>query len=567
MKKTLIFGILTTIMLMSMMTTIVSAEASGKFTGTITVPSKVTVGERFVVKGQYTATSSGPFVIETNVDVKSRQNLAITIKSSASACDGSAFYSGKKVIGVAGQVYNFELTVKAPSTPGRYQLNTYTWTDCWKDGGKEIVTVTREIEVTQSTTCNALGAVDAIVNLPINKYNPFASIVKSGVSKVSDYGCTYEAIMRYCGDDDADGDGIGKECDYCPQVKGVPQDSNGCHPCFGLNLNDAATKQCYKQNFAEYGYGDMPAQYQNIVNPSIATGSRCDSNTAVTYILREFGNTEDILTEPCGTGTCERVNSRYVCVPKVPATQVTVTDSLSWCDGNKAVLTKIMSDGTETNEPIETCGTGFVCQEGECEAKQAPEGTERTVTIDNPECTKDSDCTGVAETCFTGQCIEAINIGWCNTNNDCDAGKECLTGFCVDEGNYVPECTSNADCGAYFECYEDFCVEALVEDDDLIIPTCTEDEITTCSDGGTVTAGKCFNGELRSTGVSCAGSSGEGAGIDTSIYIPGITDPNNPDDMTGTYVIAGIVGLGALGYLYYNQVMNKGKGKKRGKRK
>ena len=94
------------------------------------------------------------------------------------------------------------------------------------------------------------------------------------------------------------GDGIPDGCDYCPKDPGIAGDSNGCHPCFGMDPYAASTKRCYDIYGDEFG---VPSRLLDVIYPVTGTETVCDGNVVKVYTIRENGKTLAD-SKDCGTG-------------------------------------------------------------------------------------------------------------------------------------------------------------------------------------------------------------------------------------------------------------------------
>jgi hypothetical protein len=553
--------------------------ANGKFVSALSFPSKVRAGERFTISGRYFVSSPGEFVLEAYVDPTSGTPLTV-VRSSESSCDGSYFWAGSKIPGVAGQYYDFYFTVKAPANPGKYDLQVHAWTDCWKDGGEEINKVRGQIEVAgeECSPLNVAGnigrSLKAAGQLLWNRdSSSFRNVVESSA-------CSLAQIDSYCGTRDSDGDGIPDNCDYCRLDKGVPQDNNGCHPCFGMNPYSDDGKYCYelwKDRFPP------PERVYDVVNPIVDRQKSCEGNTLRTFAVRDWGDIEPSDSQDCGSKECVEDGNNAFC--QNVAAPVTPTGAETVCEGSRVIEVTSFSDGTTQRSELESCPDG--CAGGEC---LVPTSGGTPTIIDNsqkyginPEgpadsgCREDGDCAG-GEICSLGICEDTKNE-YCDEGdvNSCPSGQECLGGFCVDEGS--DGCTDNADCAEGLECFDTYCVPELTYDDSDPTVPCTEDIIIDCDEGSVVTE-VCVNEELIPTGENCvddgsytgSGSSpsspssyvGSIPGIEKVSFLQG-SDGQVDNNRVFTYLAVLILVIGA-GYFIYVKQFKKTKGKRRKKK-
>lgn len=181
---------------------------------TIQIPSQVEAGQSMTIKGEYVARKpTEKILIEANLVVPSGAFSIVQSTSSASACDGSEYYAGDYVYDLkAGDVVQFEYTFRAVQTTGSYPVNVQVWSDCFVNGGEQLlfyntksqVTVTEPVQEGADDDADNDGVPNDTDNCP-RTTNPDQS--------------------------DADLDGFGDSCDVCITVPGVSP--LGCPPCFG----------------------------------------------------------------------------------------------------------------------------------------------------------------------------------------------------------------------------------------------------------------------------------------------------------------------------------------------
>jgi hypothetical protein len=175
-------------------------EADGYFTGGIKYSSNPKTNDYITIEGSWYATKSGPVVLEAFVDPTDRRNLAIVnIQSSRSSCDGSHFWAGQTVNTVAGNYYNFKFTVKTPAEPGNYRIQAHAWTDCHKDGGREIRTTSTRVDVKQEALCNVRGAVENWGGYLLDRARFWETSSSTASTEFSKFGCTRADVEKFCG--------------------------------------------------------------------------------------------------------------------------------------------------------------------------------------------------------------------------------------------------------------------------------------------------------------------------------------------------------------------------------
>lgn len=529
-------------------------------------PRAAFTNEEITVTGRIKATRSGPFILESNIDPNTRQPFAVV--SSRSVCDGSAFYSGTRINGVAGRTYDYQLTMRTPPEPGQYTIRIYTWTDCYKDGGKEIQTLTKTIEI-KDRDCSLQATA---VNLAKSAGPFWWQSSEEGLAGLG--ACTIGQLRDWCGARDTDNDNLPDGCDYCPQDAGSP-DNNGCHPCFGKDPRSESGRQCYRAFEAQYGIPDVA---YDSVWPVTHKEFECSQNAAVGWNVRENGDRTQIKYEACGDTECLETQDNAYCSDPEP--EVTLEQTLARCQEGDVVIYEIYSDGSEKrSHTAQECQHG--CEQASCLNDPEPRmGTGEDIrepenppvsTPDAPDCSKDSDCPSGEYCDQLGQCV-ADQVASCTADADCPAGDTCSAelGACITTAT-TAECTTDDDCTNGWECTDSYCIPSTPASEDLDGSTCTEDSTWTCSDGTQITVAKCVDGEYKSLDNTCADDSAQdnpsenaqptypsGAPSeppsDTSapLFTPGeswsIGDVEIPK---GPSVVVIILIAGLLGYYYY----------------
>ena len=464
----------------------VQVKANGAFTS-INYPSSALTSSSITVTGTFAVTQTGPFVLEANIDPNSKTTFAVVIKSSASPCDGSAYYSGSRVNGVAGQSYPFELTMKTPPDPGRYTLNIYTYTDCAKNGGQEIQTISRSIDIKGATNCDiAYAAKQSFLQNAwqtiVNYYDP---------TKIFS-GCTYESIRQYCGTKDSDADGVPDNCDYCPQDKGSATNAYvGCHPCFGKDPSTTDGANCWLQYASTY---PTPAAVKAILNPIVGTSQSCDDSglNLITNNVYKDGTKTEKSIKSCPPNICTTIDDKSaactdatmtVCIDNTKLCQgaagwtgknwmCTDVDKIKTCtQGCKNTITSTSAVGVCGEDITNTAataaatsttktktGTYTECLEGNV-AKYQKYSDGTSVVINNDlfdcagngcqdgACNPGTTCNGGQSSCPDTQNPAIVATGnTCSVDSDCPSGQKCdNTKQCIDMSLPVA-CKTNADC-------------------------------------------------------------------------------------------------------------------------
>jgi hypothetical protein len=535
-------------------------SSTGQFL-TVTFPKSGYTDGKSTVKGSYKVTSEGWFIIETGIAIGSRRaTFNVGVSSSSSICDGSGYYSGTKIYGKPGDVYDFTFTIKNPSAEGTYDIDVYTYTGCYKDGGQYITGNTGTIKLTK----------------------PLISL--SG-----------------CGSTDTDGDGVKDGCDACPKDYGVIA-KQGCHPCYGMDLTTPAAKDCYYANQDKYG---IPVIALDIMDPYVSVIQECRANNVLATVkIRQSGLRSTISTNTCSAGTicttasttsasCKTPTMKSICFPdgnKLCKSGYANTDGTLMCDldkimdcpqgckegacinpaecindqtrcsstnlqkcvagkwtttspctngcvinnnvascsspsptvlrtektcsGNDIIATQTLSDGSNKNlGTVTTCDPSTSqCADGTCQPLICGDCTD-PVIITDPECTSASDCPS-GQWCDGTKKCSPIKLSSCKSNSDCtDPTKPVCNsqiGVCLAE--QASECSETKTCTSSLDkCLEGFCVPkdtVIIEDPNITPITCTADQQQTCSDGSTIKTAVCLNGELSPIDNNCANTGG-----------------------------------------------------------
>lgn len=554
-------------------TSVQAPQGSGRFTS-ISYPREVKIGEQFHVKGSFLCTGTGPFILETGVDPTSIRTLAV-LTSERSPCDGSAYYSGLQVNGVAGRTYTFDFAVRAPLNPGKYTLSVHSWTACWKDGGQEIQTYKQEIIITEPE-CDTIGLIKSAIKV----YGSYWFLTSAGKAYIEDYslGCDWQKFSDACGTTDTDKDGIPDKCDTCPRDFGSADSiAIGCHPCFGQSLNDAGIA-CYLKYEDKYG---IPPVIEAQMDPVVTSITQCKDNSNIgIYAVHKSGTKDLKSTEPCPSGTtCENINTATARCIAPEETPPTPTTKRYACNGDSISVYQQYSDGTEEliDPSMEYCDDG--CSNGECTEDGDERGGVTTpgtnvVETTDSDCDTDSDCPTNKYCDSLGQCI-ADTLDVCTSDSDCETGEICApsVGACLPAES--PECVADTDCNEEETCYDGYCgptflVETILESAEPAF--CDQDQYILCEDGTEVLTGKCVDNELLPTGTHCAegGSVTEGGigGFLKSIGIGG-ADVEAATPISGErettfnpWLVGGAVLVVLAGIIIYQRTS-----KKKGKRK
>lgn len=219
-------------------TTTGTGTTSGTGTGTIStvpsseygylksvqIPSTVFAGDSVRVTGEYVAlvsTSQIPtdkVLIEANMIIPNEQGLLQPLQiassvSSSSKCDGSEFYAGDYIFDLkAGDVVKFDYTFRAPNVEGKLPVNIQVWTECFANGGEQILFYNTGKTVTIQKRVIEEGVTDSD---------------NDGVPDTDD-----NCVGTINGDQsDQDADGFGDSCDVCPRDVGIAP--IGCPSCWG----------------------------------------------------------------------------------------------------------------------------------------------------------------------------------------------------------------------------------------------------------------------------------------------------------------------------------------------
>lgn len=548
------------------------SETESKPTGygkvlSVSSPSKVYSGETVRVTGTYKSIVNSPFILEATIDPNSRTTFAV-IRSDTSSCDGSKFVAGKKVNGVAGTTYDYDLTFTAPLAAGNYNLIVYSYTDCYKDGGQFINSWQKTISVEERKDCNLLAKATELFKKKI-AIPDWYSLTQNELGN-----CAVKDLVNYCGSIDTDKDTVPDKCDYCPQEKGaVDAQAIGCHPCFGK----AATSTCWDAYKSSYG---IPTAIESARNPVIGTKQKCNGDTIQICLERKDGS----LSECKDKEECIACSGTQSTGFKCTNTQTLTSKNIEKCVNNNVWVVAQYSDGSEKNlAQSEPCKYG--CQDGSCNA--APASTtlnggddsisktgDTGVSANKNVCSSDANCPAATKCdANTNQCIPFnSDISACIINTDCTDGTICSTdiGVCVDP--VVSECIVDLDCADDQLCVGTICVakdvsETVIEGTNN---ACTEDQIQICEDGSTVVNAKCVDGELWPLVNFCKENSPDGDG--TFDWLTGA--PSNPDatvtipgtnkTISSSMILIIIVIIGILGYYFYPSIMNMmGKKKRR----
>lgn len=526
-----------------------TAGGGGRFTGSISHQSKVNAGDPVTIRGTFYATHSGRVYLEGYVVVPD-PTLSI-VRSSESACDGSLYWAGSFINAVAGRTYNFEFTVRTPTTPGRYTVAVVATTDCWPKG---VVSHTMRnnlgLTVERTTQCNPDGVLRemgrTMSGLPFNLDSPTVQ----GIMQT--HGCTKQDMVNFCGTADRDGDGIPDRCDRCPAEKGIVQEAAmGCHPCFGVDITSNAGVECFRTHAREFG---VPERVRPIVNPVELQTRVCDGDDRVTTNVRRFGDTVEVDRITCDFG-CEETAETAYCLTQgqggTGAQDLEIEDERYVCDGNEVYLQETFTNGQKEFHFIERCPSGTECLSGAC----IDEGTGGGGAVEGDECTTNQDCgilDGNTYVCTSGVCVPTTQ-SFCQAESDCPAETEmCINGVCT---VVFATCDTDTDCFANEECFEGSCIEKAEFVEDEFTGTCTQDSVARCRDGGTVVVAKCVNGQYEVTGRNCYTASGDGPGQFVSVItgkVPlkiGNTEINL-DETFWTWTVVVVIAIATLLYIF-----------------
>lgn len=118
------------------------AKLGGVFT--FKAPEEVKPESLFTIEGTFKASAGGSYLLEAGPiecpgGCEGNVYSVVLFQASKSACDGNVHYAGKKVYLNSGDVAEFDLNVRAPNTVGTYTYAIGAYTNCFKDGGEEIV--------------------------------------------------------------------------------------------------------------------------------------------------------------------------------------------------------------------------------------------------------------------------------------------------------------------------------------------------------------------------------------------------------------------------------------------
>jgi hypothetical protein len=397
---------------------------------------------KYRVTGKYMALVDGPFVLEATIDTSSSTTFAL-IQSSSSACDGSKYFAGQKVNGIAGTEYSYDFTFLTPQTTGKYNLIVYSYTDCVKNGGKFITQY---------------------------KYPIFIN----GTSAI-----------KTCGLKDSDGDGVYDDCDYCPTTKGDPNAAApGCHPCFGKS----ASSTCWDTYEKTWG---IPESIKDLRNPITGSEQVCKDNKVQLCSVHLDVTFSDCTTirETCGAIIKTLV---HICIGDSVYSEIEG-------ENEEPIFERSCKHGCSSG----VCKGAPETINGGQEKSAVSTGTSSVTT--SGECSKDSDC-GSSRYCDadTQKCVLFDNnYAACTQDTDCQDGQKCSTelGICVNK--LAGECKTDADCQSGEECLSEWCVIKLNAVDETSLSTCTEDQTEVCDNGETIILSSCVEGTLEPLGNAC----------------------------------------------------------------